>query len=156
MNLLFLLASLLVAMLILLGFYLRFKVHSRKIIITTSIMTVGYVCVSFFYYYVVASISIVGIIGSLLLIPVAPFILFFETLSLLFTRSDSIALMYEPTIYEFLFHTGIYTISISMLSWLVDKAFQQSKSIGIALLIGVCVVGVTAFFTFAMISMGGM
>jgi len=64
--------------------------------------------------------------------------------------------MYEPTIYEFLFHTGIYTISISMLSWLVDKAFQQSKSIGIALLIGVCVVGVTAFFTFAMISMGGM
>ena len=154
MNLLFLLASLLVAMLILLGFYSRLKVHSRKIIITTSIMTVVYVCVSFFSYYVGSTpIGIIEIIVPLLLLPVAPFMLFFETLSLLFTRSDSIALMYEPTIYEFLFHTGIYTISVSMLSWLADKAFQQSKSIGIALLIGVCVVGVNAFFAIAMFSM---
>jgi hypothetical protein len=153
MNLLFLLAALLVAMLILLAFYSRSKISSRKIIITTSIMTVVYVCVSFFSYYVGSTpIGIIEIIVPLLLLPVAPFMLFFETLSLLLTGSARVFL-YEPTNYEFLFHTGIYTISVSMLSWLADKAFQQSKSIGIALLIGVCVVGVNAFFAIAMFSM---
>lgn len=156
MNSLIFLAALLVAMLVLVAFYSRLKVHSRKIIIITSVMTVVYVCASFFSYYVPAAIGLVGIIGFLLFIPVAPFMLFFQTLSFLFTRSDSIVNLYNPTIYEFLFHTGIYTISITMLSWLVDKAFQRSKSIGIALLIAVCVVGVTAIFGLAMLSMSGM